>query len=114
MAAAEGMVEAKKYWTGMGRVFFPAEEVAGQLSFFMGGDTEEVTSPGLGSQLTISHCNLSSARNSCINSMQFTVILKLTRSSATAWEKSYAAAPAAQHRSLPKSAPVPTAGEGAW
>jgi len=35
-AAAEVMAEAKKYWTGTGRVF-PAEDVAGQLSFFLGG-----------------------------------------------------------------------------
>lgn len=32
--AAEVMVEVKKQWTGTSRVFFPAEEVAGKLSFF--------------------------------------------------------------------------------
>lgn len=49
-------------------------------SFFW-GDTEEVTFPGPSSQLTISHHNSSSARNSWMDSMQFTVILQLMCSS---------------------------------
>lgn len=54
-AAAEMMVEVKKHWTGTSKVFFPGEEVAGRVSFFPWGDTEEFTFPKLRSQLTISH-----------------------------------------------------------
>lgn len=52
-AAAEVMAEVKKHWAGTSRVFFPAEEVAGRVSFFPGGILKNF--PRLGSQLTISH-----------------------------------------------------------
>lgn len=67
--------------------------------------------PGLGRQLTASHPNPSSDRNSWTNSTQLTVILRLTHSSTTAWERRGTATPAWLHRSLPRQTPCLLQGE---